>query len=41
MNWDISKSKTIIKILPTILYHTKNKLLDIGWLYWSFIIQFK
>jgi len=38
--WDIVKNKGIIKITPSIFYHQDAKLLEFGWIYWSFVIKF-
>jgi len=32
MIWDICKTSGIVKILPTILWHRENNLLEFGWL---------
>lgn len=39
MSWDIVKNKNIIKITPSIFYHSQYKMLEFGWIYWSFVIK--
>lgn len=41
MNWDFVKTPRIIKILPVIMWHKEKRLLEFGWIIWSFIILVK
>gem|GEM_PF-5751797 len=39
MIWDFYKSSNIIKIVPTVLYHKKVKIFEIGWGIWSLLFK--
>lgn len=39
MVWDICKTPGIVKIAPAILWHREKKLLEFGWLMWSFVVR--
>ena len=39
MYWDIIENKNVVKITPSIFYLREPRLLEFGWLYWSFVIQ--
>lgn len=41
MIWDIVKNKTIFKVTPSVFYHPGHKLIEFGWLWWSFVIKLK
>lgn len=39
--WDVVKNKSILKITPSIFYHSGKGLLEFGWIYWSIAILIK
>ena len=39
MDWDFIKNKGIVKITPAIFWHRDARLLEFGWIWWSFVIK--
>lgn len=38
-DWDICYTPGIVKMLPAIFWHREKRLLEFGWLTWSFVIR--